>query len=167
VSREVRRFQVTVPFGTLVATPLVVPLTMPARIVDRIAVRIPPGPNGLVGFAFTASNNPIIPYNGGSWIVANDETITWDLTEQITSGAWQLTAYNLGLYDHTLYVEFLLSLPGQPGTTTTAAPIDPGLLVPTDGTTTDTGSGSTLDTPPPAPDDTDLGALIPVATAVT
>jgi len=114
MSREIRAFECVIPAGTAKAAPVTFSLAMPARIVDQIDIRIPPGPNGLMGFQLTSSGAQIIPYNAGAFVVANDERLTWPLTNQITSGAWALTGYNTGQYDHTVYVKFLLSLPGQP-----------------------------------------------------
>lgn len=107
---EVRSFTVSIPAGTLATAPQVSDLAMPARIVREVRVRIPPGPAGTVGFALAASGVPIIPWNAGQWLVGNDELVTLPLANQITSGAWQLRAYNTGVYAHSLYVTFLLDL---------------------------------------------------------
>jgi len=110
MSREIRAFECIIPAGTPKATPVSFPLAMPARIVDQIDLRIPPGPNGVMGFQITSGGAQIIPYNAGAFIVASDERIPWPLTNQISSGAWQLMGYNTGQYPHTVYVKFLLSL---------------------------------------------------------
>lgn len=73
-------------------------------------MRIPPGPRGLVGFALGSAGQNIIPYNNGQWIIADDDTINWPLEDYLDSGAWQLQGYNLGQYDHTIYLRFLLDL---------------------------------------------------------
>lgn len=111
MASELRQFNVSIPAGTLAATPQLTALTMPARIVRKIRVRVPRGPNGLVGFALASSGVPIIPWNTGAWIVADDEIFEWALERQITSGAWQLRAYNTGAYAHTLYLSFELDPP--------------------------------------------------------
>jgi hypothetical protein len=110
MAQEVRQFAVTVAAGSTPSAPVITPLTMPAREVRSIRVRIPPGPNGQVGFALGAAGTPIIPTNTGQWIIANDETIIWPVSDQIDSGAWQLIAYNTGRRPHTLYIEFQLDL---------------------------------------------------------
>lgn len=114
MAAEVRNFAVTVPANTVQASPQVTSLTMPARTVRSIRVRVPPGPAGVVGWALAASGVPIIPWGDGQWIVADNEVIEWPLEGQIETGAWQLRAYNTGVYPHTLYVTFLLDPVGRP-----------------------------------------------------
>lgn len=111
MAREVRNFAVTVTNGTPIATPQLTNLAMPARQVERIKVRVPPGPGGTVGFALALSGVPIIPWQSGQWIVADNEVVDLPLEGFPSSGAWQLRAYNTGVYDHTLYVLFYLALP--------------------------------------------------------
>lgn len=111
MAREVRNFAVTVPNTTPIASPITANLTMPARQVDRVKVRVPPGPGGTVGFALALSGVPIIPWQAGQWIVADNEVVDLPLEGYPSSGAWQLRAYNTGVYDHTLYVLFYLELP--------------------------------------------------------
>lgn len=111
MAREIRQFSVSVPAGTAIAAPQLTALVMPARIVRRVRVRIPKGPNGQLGFALASSGVPIIPWNTGTWFVADDEIFTWDLDGQIDSGAWQLRAYNVGAYAHTVYLTFELDPP--------------------------------------------------------
>ena len=113
VAAEVRSFVVTVPAGTPSTAPLVSALSMPARVVDSIRVRVPPGPRGLVGWALAASGTPIVPWNAGAWMIQDDEITDWSLTGQITSGAWQLIAYNSGTYDHAIYLTFALDTPSS------------------------------------------------------
>lgn len=136
MAQEIRDFQVLIPAGTAVDSPVTVDMAMPPRIVDQINIRIPPGPNGLMGFRLSSGGIPFLPSNSGAWVIANDEPIQWPLTGQITSGAWELQGYNLGQYDHTVYVKFLLSLvnsaaagvPAQPlavvGLSSAAPPVD-------------------------------------------
>lgn len=112
MAQEVRQFSVTVPHGTPQASPATFSLAMPARVVRKVRVRIPPGPQGTVGWALASAGTPILPWNAGAFVVANDEAIEWELAGQIDSGAWQLIAYNVGVFDHTLYVTFQLDLPG-------------------------------------------------------
>jgi hypothetical protein len=108
MAAEFRNFEVSVPAGTAKAAAITTDLTMPARVVRHIRIRIPPGPSGLVGFALAAAGVSIIPWNAGAWYVGDDEVIDLDPENQITSGAWQLRAYNLGANAHTLYLAFSL-----------------------------------------------------------
>jgi hypothetical protein len=115
---EVRNFEVLVVHGSTRLAPQTDSLAMPSRFVRWVRIRIPPGPNGLVGFALGAAGVRVIPYNANSWFVGNDEVIALDLDGQISSGAWQLQSYNLGTLDHTLYLSFGL----DPVVTVTPSP---------------------------------------------
>lgn len=115
MASEIRSFAVSVPAGTPVATPVVLPLTMPARVATSVRVRTPPGPRGEVGWALGAAGVRVLPANAGAFIVADDEAIEWPLRGQISSGAWQLQAYNTGRFAHTLYVVFQLETVGRSG----------------------------------------------------
>ena len=112
MAAEVRSFAVLVPVGTLKAAPVTTALDMPARVARSVRVRIPPGPAGEVGWALGAAGVRVLPWGADEWIVADNEAIDWPLEGQITSGAWQLQAYNTGTYPHTLYVTFQLDPPG-------------------------------------------------------
>lgn len=123
MAREVRSFQVTIPAGTAKAANFSAAMSMPDREVVELEVRVPPGPRGEMGFAIGAAGVPILPYQAGAFIITDDERINWPLEEQITSGAWQLFGYNTGDFDHTVYVRFLLNVPGQSVAQAGSAPI--------------------------------------------
>ena len=110
MAREIRSFDVRVEPGTPPQSPQYTDLSMPPRIVDRIDIRVPPGPAGLVGFAISSGGAPIIPYNPGEWIITDDEAMSWPLEGYIDSGGWQVIIYNLGNLPHTIQVRFLLRL---------------------------------------------------------
>jgi hypothetical protein len=113
MAREVRTFSVTVGAGTPASAPVTVDLAMPPRIVDLVRFRVPPGPSGLVGFALGSAGTPVVPWNAGAWIVADNEVLTFPLEDGITSGAWQLRAYNTGTFAHTIQVLFQLRTVGD------------------------------------------------------
>lgn len=100
---------------------------MPARVVKSVEILFPPGPSGLVGVALATAGQIVIPYNVGSWIIGDGETVNWSLDGYIQSGAWSLRGYNLGTYAHTVYIRFLLDLPGA-GQAQTILPIGAGQL---------------------------------------
>lgn len=108
MATEVRSFAVLVPAGTLEAAPITAELAMPSRIVTGVRVRVPPGPNGALGFALAMAGEHVVPWGNAAWIVADDEVMDWPLTHAPTSGAWQLIAYNTGYLDHTVYLQFAL-----------------------------------------------------------
>lgn len=110
---EVRSFAVTIPASTAQASPYTESVAFPARVVVGVHWKVPPGPSGLMGWRLTMSGgNAVIP-TGGGWIVTDDDSGTWSLTGMPDSGAWEITGYNTDIYDHTVYVDFLLDLVGQ------------------------------------------------------
>lgn len=124
MAREIRTFAVSIPPATLRTAPQVTSLSMAAREVSGVRVRIPPGPSGHVGWALGAAGVRILPWGTDEWVVADDEVIEWPLAGQLESGAWQLHAYNTGVFEHTLYVTFLLDLVQERGGGLTARPLD-------------------------------------------
>ena len=115
---EVRSFAAVIPAGTTADAPVTVDVSFPPRVVTAIRWRVPPGPAGLMGWRLTMSGGVAVIPVGGGWIIANDETETWPLTDQPDSGSWEVTGYNTGGYDHAVYLDFLLDLVG----TAAAAP---------------------------------------------
>lgn len=108
---EVRRYSVSIPAGTTAAAPQRTALAMPARIVRRLSVRFPPGPQGQVGVQVGSGGVQVIPWDTGTWLIGDNETLAFDLYGQLESGAWQLIAYNTGAYAHSVYLTFELDPP--------------------------------------------------------
>lgn len=91
--------------------------------VDLIQIRVPPGPSGLVGFRLAHSGQSVIPYTGERWFTTDNDKLDW-VTERYPQGdAWQLWAYNLDLYDHTISVWMHVSDASEPRIIT-VIPID-------------------------------------------
>lgn len=107
MSQLVYGFVVTVPAGTEKAGNWTQDVSFASAVVNTIEVRVPPGPRGNMGFAIGSGGTAVMPFNAGEWIVTDDEKITWGVDDQFDSGAWQVLAYNLGRYDHALYIRFL------------------------------------------------------------
>lgn len=137
-ANEVRAFQVTCPPGVAADAPQVTDLVMPVRQVTNIRVRVPPGPLSSMGFGIGAGGVPIFPYASDVLAVADDETFSWDVINQIESGAWQAIMYNTGAYAHTIYIYFTVQLP-PPATTRLSARVLPAVVL-----------GSSTPTPAPA-----------------
>ena len=109
---EIRSFTATIPAGTTSDAPVTIDIPFPPRIVEAVTWQVPPGPSGLMGWRLTMSGgNAVIP-SGGGWIIADDRVGTWPLHGYPDSGAWEVTGYNTDVYDHTVYLEFLLGLLG-------------------------------------------------------
>ena len=110
MAQDIRSFTVIIATGTTPAAPQISPLVVPVRQVDRIDVTIPPGPLGQVGFAIGAAGQHVIPADNGQWIIGNAVEKSYPLSGYLTSGQWQLIAYNTGQFPHTLYVTLLMSV---------------------------------------------------------
>ena len=119
MSVSIFEFQVTVPAGTTVASHWSQAMTFPVSDVVEVDILVPPGPRGQVGFALGSSGSQCYPYTPGTWIVTDDAKMVWQLEEAIDSGSWQLFAYNLGTYPHTIYLTFQTN-PSAPVPTSTA-----------------------------------------------
>lgn len=125
---EIRTAQVTVPAQTPIAAGFSQAITFPARVVDQINIKVPPGPRGQLGFSIGTGGMPVIPADIGDYIVTDDEEIEYPLTGYWNSGSWEVFAYNTGNYPHTLYLTFLLEL--VPQQATSPAPLDLSTLAP-------------------------------------
>lgn len=142
MAQEIREFAVLVPHGTLQAAPLTVNISFPSRIVREISWRVPPGPSGMMGWQLTSAGTPVIPIQRNTYVVTDNQADRWQLEGYLDSGNWQVTAYNTGLYDHTVYLTFLLDLPGS-ATVPPPPPTGSGVGV--------VGIGGTVTPPPPPP----------------
>jgi hypothetical protein len=106
MAHRIEPFEVVVPGGTDVASFQQTPLVFSDGRVDRLEIRIPPGPSGLVGFRVAHSGQSVIPYTGDRWFITDNDKLDWDLDNYPTGGAWELWAYNLDVYDHAIYLWF-------------------------------------------------------------
>lgn len=125
---EVWAFQVTIPAGTPQSALFRQSITMPVRKVDILEWRVPPGPSGLMGFAVTMGGVTVIPHSPGTFIVADDERSEWSLTDLPDSGAWQVSGYNTGVFDHTVYLRWLVDVVTAGRSTSPVENIDLSLL---------------------------------------
>ena len=100
-------WDVTTPAGTPETAPQITNLYIPVGQLDSVQIKVPPGPQGQLGFALALAEQPVIPHNTGEWIITDDEEISWSLAGLPNSGAWQVITYNAGNYPHTLYIRFL------------------------------------------------------------
>ena len=108
MASRIETFQPTVPAGTAIAAPFTTALQFNRAIVQRIEILVPPGPSGLVGFRIQHSGRTVIPYDTSQWIITDDEKIPWEVDNFPTGSAWGFQAYNLDIYDHTIYLRFLV-----------------------------------------------------------
>jgi hypothetical protein len=121
MARRVLPLTCTITANTAISTPQHFPLQFAPAAVERIDVRIPPGPSGLVGFAINNGGGNFIPEGAGTWVIANDQFIQWPLDDAPDNGTWDIAGYNLDVIDHTLYFFFniatlvVVSAPTIPG----------------------------------------------------
>lgn len=155
MAQEIREFAVRVPAGTGKAAPLVTDVGFPERIVTGVGWRVPPGPSGLMGWALTSAGAPVIPIQPGTYIVTDNQSGTWELGGYLDSGNWQVTAYNTGTYDHTVYLTFELDLPGAAMAPVPPPPGSGAGVIGTAGTVMPSPPpSSSPSSPPPPPGDT-------------
>lgn len=168
MAQEVREFAVLVPAGTAVTAPLVTPIIFPDRIVTAISWRVPPGPSGKMGWQLTSAGAPVIPIQPKTYIVTDNQADTWPLAGYLDSGNWSVTAYNTGVYPHTVYLTFLLDLIGtvEPAS---QQPSDGGLsVVGITGSVSPPATGSPPPPPaPPIPDEVAAAVIAAVLAAAS
>lgn len=105
---EIDQFTCKIPAGTLKSAPVVIPMPMNLYEIDSIDVEVPTGPAGLMGFYLALSGEQWIPHKRGEWVVWDNQSKNWPLTNQPTSSGWSLVGYNTGKYDHNVTVRFHL-----------------------------------------------------------
>lgn len=128
---EIRVYSVNVPANTPIITPATTDVSFPARVVRQIQIRVPPGPNGELGFQIANSGIAVIPINTGGWLIANDELVDLPITSEHDNGSWQVIAYNTGSYAHMLSVRFFVDLlPGWRDNSQAVTLLPPALLTP-------------------------------------
>ncbi len=110
MSQEIWSFQVTIAAGTAITNPQRTSTTLPTRKVDELEIVVPPGPAGLMGFAVTMGGVNVIPIQSGTYVVTDDEKISWPLTNLPNTGAWQISGYNTGDFPHTIYLRWLVDI---------------------------------------------------------
>jgi hypothetical protein len=98
-----------IPPNTAIAAPIHFPLVFASADVERIDVRIPPGPAGRVGFSINYGGGNFIPQGSGNWIIADDQYIQWPLDDAPNGGNWDIVCYNTDVLVHTLYFFFNVS----------------------------------------------------------
>lgn len=106
MTTEAWEFIATCPTGHGYNNPQVVDTRVDPGVVERIRIRVPPGPSGDFGFALGQAGEQIIPAHGQQYIFADDETIELYPPRNLTSGAWQVIMVNFGTYLHSVYVTY-------------------------------------------------------------
>lgn len=108
---EVR--DITIPAGTTQASPQVTNLVWRQGYPERVEIRFPPGPSGLVGVQLRHSGRVVIPFRSTDFIIADNEVIDWTLENYPYSPAWSVRAFNIGVYEHTIQIRMGLNEVGR------------------------------------------------------
>lgn len=102
----VESFTVVAPASTTKANPLEVLTAFRVATVTRIEIDVPDGHAGQTGIFLAVAHGRVLPRTAGSFLVANDSHLGWDVFEQPNSGAWSAFVYNTDLFDHSFYVRY-------------------------------------------------------------
>lgn len=95
---------VTIPAGTAISSPIVVTLPWREGYPTFVEFMFPPGPSGLVGIQLRHSGRRIIPKDLGTYLVADNDTIRYDLEGFPYNPTYTVQVYNEGAYDHSIQV---------------------------------------------------------------
>lgn len=109
MSDRIEVFQVTVQPN--VASPGVVTsiaLARPGKVVG-ISILVPDGHNGVTGLQLLQANQQIVPFTGGTFLVANDETLDFTINLPLDTQQWTAQAFNTGKYQHTFYIRLSIN----------------------------------------------------------
>lgn len=99
-------FQPTIPAGTPETAPVTVALPFPDCIVRQIDIQIPPGPRGNLGIQLTTAGLQVWPTVAGQWFITDNFTYTFIPPTGTAVSAWNITGYNTGQYDHSVFLTF-------------------------------------------------------------
>lgn len=94
---------VTTPAGTASSAPQQIIWQIGRGVLGKLDVVIPAGHAGLTGIAIVWGGRQIVPYEGGEWIVGNDDEITIELELYVDSSV-VVTTYNTDVWDHSHYL---------------------------------------------------------------
>jgi hypothetical protein len=113
MSDELLQFTCTIPPGTPISAPVTIPMSMQLWEIESVDVEVPSGPSGLMGFYLAVGDEPWIPHDVGEWIVWDNQSSSWTLSNQPTSYGWNLVGYNTGVYPHNVTVRFHVNEPAS------------------------------------------------------
>lgn len=115
MAERLETFAVTCPAGTAITAPVTTALPFSESIVEKLEITVPNGPSGFMGFRFRHSTQVVIPFDSSKWIVADGVELAWPLQGYPTGDKWSIQMYNTDIFDHTVYVRFLVNeIPSKP-----------------------------------------------------
>lgn len=95
---------VTVPAGTLAATPQLTQWPLENNTLDQVEIVIPSGHVGLTGVRVLQASQQIVPWGNSGFISSNDEKLIIPLSTEIGASAISVQTYNTDVYPHTFYL---------------------------------------------------------------
>lgn len=113
MAQRIEILSITIPVGTLRTAPQNTNITFRQGFLDRIEIRIPPGPSGLVGVRIVHSGRVVIPYGRNDFLITDDEIVSWSLESYPTGEAWAIEGFNEGVYPHTIQFRLLYNELGR------------------------------------------------------
>lgn len=102
---------VTVPANTPPDDPVTTEFEVEGWAIREVQILVPPGHCGLTGIALFYGIRQIIPRPEGSWLVTDDEIVTWPENRRIPllKATYTIKAYNQDdTYEHTFYIRFVV-----------------------------------------------------------
>jgi len=105
---RIEAFTVTIPANTVKDSPVTVDTAFNQGTVIEIELDIPPGPSGYMGFQLAYGEQVIIPYSNSEYIVADNDKLRWPILNFPAGKFWAVIGYNTDIYDHALYVRYLI-----------------------------------------------------------
>lgn len=74
--------------------------------VEAITLEVPPGPGGCMGFYLGNNGVQWVPFSQGEWLIWDDHSQTFYPDAYPNAAGWEVVAYNLGSYPHSIKVRF-------------------------------------------------------------
>ena len=117
MSYQVRQFTAVIPANTAKASPVTINLATGYWEIDSIDLEVPSGPAGLMGFQLWIGGGQWIPYEAGEYIVWDDITYSWAMSDQPVGQQWSVVGYNTDpVNNHQVTVRFHISQVDQGNT---------------------------------------------------
>ena len=97
-----------IPAGTPIASPYTLTWPLEDNKCEYIDFLVPPGPSGYMGFRLLWASQQVIPWGNNSWIVTDNENRRFDCDFDMTSTGLVFQGYNLGSFQHSVYLRALI-----------------------------------------------------------
>jgi hypothetical protein len=98
---------VTVAANRVATNPLKVSPLLGDIWLDKVHIRIPPGPKGNTGVSIVNAGVGIVPFGGNpTFMLADDELLEYDVGAEVNNGL-QVWTYNTDVTAHTIQVRWI------------------------------------------------------------